>query len=361
MPAGKASPPARGKFRHLTVARIDQLCSDAAAITFEVPDKLVEEFAFLPGQSVTVRRRFDGRDERRSYSICAPRGAAPRIGVREVPDGAVSGWLIHELQAGDEVEVELPSGRFTPDLDTPAHHGFIAAGSGITPVLSMAASVLVDPASRATILYANRRADSVMFADEVADLKDAYPTRLQLVHVLSREAQEVELFSGRLTGDKLRVLLPLICRVDTVDHWWLCGPFGLVTDAIAALTDFGVEPDRIHRELFYVEDVPPPPAEHPEATPTGAVSEVTIVLDGRTTTAHVPRDMPILDGAQRVRPDLPFACKGGVCGTCRAQLVSGEVNLRRNFALEPSELTAGFVLTCQSLPVSDAVTVDFDS
>ena len=187
-----------------------------------------------------------------------------------------------------------------------------------------------------------------------ADLKDAYPTQLQLVHVLSREAQEVELFSGRLTGDKLRVLLPQICRVDTVDHWWLCGPYGLVTDAIAVLTDLGADADHIHQELFYVEDVPPPPAEHPDAAPTGAVSEVTIVLDGRTTTTQVPRNTPILEGVQR------FACKGGVCGTCRAQLVSGEVNLRRNFALEPSELTAGFVLTCQSLPVSDAVTVDFD-
>ena len=360
MPARAASARARSRFRRLTVARVDQLCSDAAAITFQVPDELTEEFAFLPGQSVTVRRTFDGRDERRSYSICAPRGAAPRIGVREVPDGAMSSWLIHDVRPGDDVEVEAPSGRFTPDLETPAHHGFIAAGSGITPVLSMAASVLVDPASKATIVYANRRSDSVMFADEVADLKDAYPTRLQLVHVLSREAQEVELFSGRLTGDKLRVLLPLICRVEAVDHWWLCGPYGLVTDAIGILTDFGVKTDRIHRELFYVEDVPPPPAEHPEATPTGAVSEVTIILDGRTTTTQVPRDTPILDGAQRVRPDLPFACKGGVCGTCRAQLVTGEVNLRRNFALEPSEVTAGFVLTCQSLPVSDAVTVDYD-
>ena len=360
MPARARSRRARGGFRHLTVARVDQLCSDAAAITFDVPDEFAEEFAFLPGQSVTVRRAFDGREERRSYSICAPRGAAPRIGVREVPDGAVSSWLIHEVRPGDEVEVEVPSGRFTPDLDTPAHHGFIAAGSGITPVLSMAASVLADPASKATIVYANRRTDSVMFADEVADLKDAHPTRLQLVHVLSREAQEVELFSGRLTADKLRLLLPLICRVEAVDHWWLCGPYGMVTDAVGVLTELGVETDSIHRELFYVEDVPPPPAEHPEAPPTGAVSAVTIVLDGRTTTTQGPRDTPILDGAQRVRPDLPFACKGGVCGTCRAQLVSGEVNLRRNFALEPSELTAGFVLTCQSLPVSDAVTVDYD-
>jgi len=148
--------------------------------------------------------------------------------VREVLDGAVSGWLIHEVRPGDDVEVQAPSGRFTPNLDTPAHHGFIAAGSGITPVLSMAASVLVDPASRATILYANRRADSVMFADEVADLKDAYPERICLVHVLSREPQEVELFNGRLDAAKLRALLPVTVDVAAVDHWWLCGPFGLV-------------------------------------------------------------------------------------------------------------------------------------
>ena len=348
----------RTEFHRLTVARVDPLTDDSAAVTFHVPPGLAERFAFTPGQSLTIRRG----EERRSYSICAAWGGAPRIGVREVAGGVVSGWLVHEVRPGDVIEVQVPSGSFTPDLDVPGHHVLIAAGSGITPVLSIAASVLAaQDKSSVTLLYGNRRNDSVMFADEVADLKDAYPTQLQLVHVLSREAQEVELFSGRLTGDKLRVLLPLICRVDTVDHWWLCGPYGLITDAIAALTDFGVEPDRIHRELFYVEDVPPPPAEHPEATPTGAVSEVTIVLDGRTTTAHVPRDMPILDGAQRVRPDLPFACKGGVCGTCRAKLVSGEVNLRRNFALEPSELAAGFVLTCQSLPVSDAVTVDFDS
>jgi ring-1,2-phenylacetyl-CoA epoxidase subunit PaaE len=307
-----------------------------------------------------VRRTIDGRDERRSYSICAPAGAAPRIGVREVANGAISGWLVHEVRPGDQVEVQPPTGTFTPDLSQPARHAFIAAGSGITPVLSMAASVLADPAAQAILVYGNRRADSVMFADDIADLKDAHPTRLQLVHVLSREPQEVELFSGRLDGEKLRALLPVACAVDRVDHWWLCGPYGMIVDAVAVLTELGVTPDRIHRELFYVEDVPPPPTEHPDATPTGAVSEVTVVLDGRTTTTTVPRGTPILDGVQRVRPDLPFACKGGVCGTCRAMLVAGRVDLRRNFALEPAELAAGFVLTCQSLPLTDEVTVDFD-
>lgn len=351
----------RTEFRSLSVARVDRLCDDAAAITFAVPEDLGEEFAFLPGQSLTVRRNVDSREERRSYSICAAAGQSPRIGVREVPDGAVSRWLVHDVRPGDEIEVQAPTGTFTPDLGTSERHVFIAAGSGITPILSIASSVLADPDARATILYGNRRTESVMFADEISDLKDAHPTRLQLVHVLSREPQEVELFTGRLDAERLRELLPVIAPVESIDHWWLCGPFGMVTDAIETLTAFGVPTERIHRELFYVEDEPPPPAEHVEPTPTGAVTEVTVVLDGRTTTTSVPRDTPILDGAQRARPDLPFACKGGVCGTCRAKLVDGSVHMRRNFALEPAELEAGFVLTCQSLPTSDTVTVDYDA
>jgi ring-1,2-phenylacetyl-CoA epoxidase subunit PaaE len=351
----------RTEFRLLPVARVDQLCADAAAITFAVPDDLGEEFAFLPGQSLTVRRTVHGREERRSYSICAAVGRAPRIGVREVPEGAISSWLVHDVQPGDQIEVQGPTGSFTPDLSIAEHHVFIAAGSGITPILSIASSVLADPGARATILYGNRRTESVMFADEISDLKDAHPTALQLVHVLSREPQEVELFSGRLDADRLRALLPVIAPVESVDHWWLCGPYGMVTDAIAVLTGSGVPVDRIHRELFYVEEEPPPPSEHVDPTPTGAVAEVTVVLDGRTTTTTIARDTPILDGAQRARPDLPFACKGGVCGTCRAKVVDGSVYLRRNFALEPSELEAGFVLTCQSLPTSDAVTVDYDA
>ncbi|MGI8761408.1 MAG: 2Fe-2S iron-sulfur cluster-binding protein, partial [Jatrophihabitantaceae bacterium] len=193
-----------------------------------------------------------------------------------------------------------------------------------------------------------------------ADLKDADPTRVQLVHVLSREPQEVALFSGRMDAAKLRELLPAVCDIERVDHWWLCGPFGMVTDAALVLTEHGVPRERIHQELFYVEELPPEQVRHDEPALAGG-SEVTVVLDGRASTMTVGRDTPVLDGAQRVRPDLPFACKGGVCGTCRAKLVSGEVHMRRNFALEQDELDDGFVLTCQSLPVSDELTVDFDA
>jgi ring-1,2-phenylacetyl-CoA epoxidase subunit PaaE len=351
---------ARRQFHELTVARVDRLCDDAVAITFDVPPELADQYAFRPGQSLTLRRVVDGRDERRSYSICAPVGRPPRIGVREVPGGALSGWLAREVQPGDRIEVQPPSGSFTPDLSTPARHVLIAAGSGITPVLSIAASALADERSDATLLYGNRRADSVMFADEVADLKDCYPDRLQLVHVLSREPQEVELFSGRLDAGRLRRLLPALSDVAEVDHWWLCGPYGMVTDAMDVLAELGVPSERVHRELFYVEDVPPEQEHHEEAPLTGGC-EVTVVLDGRRTTATIPPDMPVLDGAQLARPDLPFACKGGVCGTCRARLVSGQVRMRRNFALEQTELDAGFVLTCQSMPVSEQLTVDYDA
>jgi ring-1,2-phenylacetyl-CoA epoxidase subunit PaaE len=267
--------------------------------------------------------------------------------------------LVRDVRPGDEVRVQPPSGTFTPDLGTPGRHVLIAAGSGITPVLSIAASVLADGLSEVVLVYGNRRASTVMFADDIADLKDRYPARLQVVHVMSREAQEVELFTGRLSGDKLRELLPRTCEVGAVDHWWLCGPFGMITEASAALRDLGVEPSRIHRELFYVEDVAPPPAVHREGEVTGAA--VTVILDGRATAVTIPSDTPILDGAQRMRPDLPFACKGGVCGTCRAKVTAGEVYLRRNYALEQGELDAGFVLTCQALPVTDEVCVDYDA
>ncbi|MPY78455.1 MAG: phenylacetate-CoA oxygenase/reductase subunit PaaK [Actinophytocola sp.] len=349
----------RGEFHPLTVADVTRLCDDAVAVTFDVPDHLAARYDFQPGQSLVLRRHVDGREERRNYSICAPAGAPPRIGVREVPDGLFSTWLVQDIQPGDEIEVSPPTGSFTPDPDVPGHHVLVVAGSGITPALSIAASVLRHPETTVTLLYGNRRTSTVMFAEELADLKDRYPTRLDLIHVLSREPREVELFTGRLDADRLRALLPLLGDPALVDQWWLCGPFGMVTDIQDLLLDYDVPRERVHQELFYVGDLPPTPATHPEADIEG--SEVCVRLDGRTTTVAVPAGTSVLEGAQRGRPDLPFACKGGVCGTCRAKVTSGKVDLRRNFALEQSELDEGFVLTCQSHPITNTVEIDYDA
>ena len=351
----------RAVFHRLTVSRVERLCADACAVSFDVPVSLSAEFAFRPGQYLTLRRFVGQLEERRSYSICAPAGAGLRIGVRLVPGGLFSAWLTSQVRPGDEVEVLSPQGSFTPSLEVPAHHCLIAAGSGITPVLSIVSSLLA-ASSRVTLLYGNRRTDTVMFADELAELKDAYPARLQLLHVLSREPREIELFSGRLDAARLSSLLDMVVPWTSIDHWWLCGPFGMIQDARCVLTARGVSPDRVHTELFYVDE---PPPELVRAEPTfagdGATSAVTLILDGKTTTLDLPRSMPILDAAQRVRGDLPFACKGGVCGTCRARVVSGEVHMRRNFALEQAELDAGFALTCQALPLTETLTINYDT
>jgi ring-1,2-phenylacetyl-CoA epoxidase subunit PaaE len=322
---------------------------------------VASEFTFRAGQSLTLRRIVDGTEHRRSYSICSPVGAAPRIGVRELPGGACSGWLVREVRPGDELQAQPPSGSFAADPQTAGRHVLIAAGSGITPVLSIAASVLANPASQVTLLYGNRRTNSIMFVEELSDLKDRYRPRLQIVHVLSRERRGVDLFSGRLDAQRVRTLLQTLVPINAVDHFWLCGPFAMVTDVQQTLHELGIAAGRVHRELFFVEDVAPEPVVHTETAAAGPVSDVTVVLDGSSSTLTLPRDITVLDAAQRSRDDLPFACKGGVCGTCRAKVTAGRVDMRRNYALEPSEVADGFVLTCQSFAASDTLTVDFDA
>lgn len=351
-------------FHRLLVSGVDRLCSDAVAVTFDVPPALREHYAFRPGQYLTLRTRTPDGEQRRSYSICAPAGAAaPRVGVRRVDGGLFSAWLVDSVEPGDVVEVGPPGGSFTPEIGTGTHHGLIAAGSGITPVLSIASSLLAaHDDARVTLIYGNRRSDTVMFTEEIADLKDAYGPRLHLLHVLSREPTEAEIAGGRLDAGKLQALLGNLVDVEGVDEWWLCGPLGMTEAAASVLGEFGVGRRQVHRELFYVGE-PPPEVHRPEdePQPDGTGSEVTVVLNGRSTTLTLPRDEALLDSAQRVRGDLPFACKGGVCGTCRARVTTGATDMRRNFALEDDEVAAGFVLTCQTRPVSDAVTIDYDA
>jgi ring-1,2-phenylacetyl-CoA epoxidase subunit PaaE len=357
VPAGRRRGP---RFHELRVHSVERLTDDSAAVTFDVPAELAAEYDFAPGQSLTIRRTIDGVEERRQYSICAAAGERPRIGVREIPDGLFSRWLVREVKAGDVLEVQTPSGSFRADPTVGERHLCIAAGSGITPMLSIAASVLAHPDSELTLFYGNRTTGSVMFAEELADLKNRYGSRFQLVHVLSREPRDVPLFSGRLDAERIRALTGAFVPIDAVDHVWLCGPHAMIEGAREALADLGVEPKRVHFELFYV-DAPPPELHRPDEELAGETSEVTVILDGLTSTAPISRSTSILDGAQRTRTDLPFACKGGVCGTCRALVREGEVDMRRNYALEDGEVDEGFVLTCQSYPLSERVTVDFDA
>jgi ring-1,2-phenylacetyl-CoA epoxidase subunit PaaE len=280
--------------------------------------------------------------------------------VREIPGGLFSSWLVREVRPGDEVCAGTPSGSLRADPATAGRHLLIAAGSGITPLLSIAATVLANPGSRVQLLYGNRTSASVMFAEEIGDLKNRYCSRLQVVHVLSREPRDAPLLSGRLDPGRLRLLLTSVTPARDTDHAWLCGPLPLVTGAREVLAELGVPRSRVHAELFYAGQ-PPPPVARVAPVPAGPGSAVTIRLDGRSSTTVMPRDRAILDSAQGARADMPFACKGGVCGTCRARVTAGEVAMARNYALEPPEVAAGFTLTCQARPVSESVTVDFDA
>ncbi|TYC06572.1 phenylacetate-CoA oxygenase/reductase subunit PaaK [Micromonospora sp. WP24] len=358
----------RPVFHPLPVAAVDRLTDDAVAITFAVPEELRDTFAFRAGQHLTVRRiAEDDTDVRRSYSICSTpddlaRHGRLRIGVREVPGGAFSTFACGELRLGETVEVLPPLGHFTSAFDPgrARHYGAVVAGSGITPVLALVATALaVEPASTFTLVYGNRRTNTVMFAEELADLKDRYPSRLHLVHVLSREQGESPLLSGRIDADRMGRLLETIVPGGHIEEWFLCGPYGMVVDVRETLGARGVPESAVHTELFHV-DAPPEPPRRP-ADEAGAGTEVTIVLEGRSSSLTMRRDERVLDAALKVRGELPYACKGGVCSTCKAKVVEGEVEMARNYALEPDEIAAGYVLTCQSSPVTDKLVVDYDS
>ncbi|MEV8551695.1 2Fe-2S iron-sulfur cluster-binding protein [Streptomyces glaucescens] len=351
------------RFHTLRVAAVDRLTDDSVALTLAVPPELREEYRHAPGQHLALRRRADGTEIRRTYSICSPAPAPDddgprtlRVGVRLVEGGAFSTYALKEIDIGDELEVMTPAGRFTVD-PAPGLYAAIVGGSGITPVLSIASTLLArEPGARFCLIRSDRTTASTMFLEEVADLKDRYPERLQLVTVLSREEQQAGLPSGRLDRERLTGLLPSLLPVAEVAGWFLCGPFGLVQGAERALRDLAVPRARIHEEIFHVDAGPT----GGPARPAPAHSTVTARLDGRGGTWPVQDGESLLDTVLRNRPDAPYACKGGVCGTCRAFLVSGEVRMDRNYALETEETEAGYVLACQSHPVTERVELDFD-
>ncbi|MEU5424129.1 2Fe-2S iron-sulfur cluster-binding protein [Streptomyces olivoreticuli] len=366
-----------GAFHPLRVTAVDPLTDDSVALTFAVPTELRDVYRYAPGQHITLRRTAEADEVRRTYSLCGPApapgadGAAElRVGVRLVDGGVFSTYALKELAAGDTVEVMAPAGRFVLE-PRPGHFAAIVGGSGITPVLSIASTLLARvPDARFCLIRSDRTTASAMFLEEVADLKDRWPDRFQLVHILSREEQQAGLPSGRLDEERLTRLLPALLPVEAMDGWFLCGPHGLVREAERALRALGVGRDRVHQEIFHVDTASgtasdtvsgaTPAGSSTTAAPVPAHSTVTAKLDGRSGSWPVREGEPLLDAVLRNRSDAPYACKGGVCGTCRAFLVRGEVRMDRNFALEPEELDAGYVLACQSHPVTEEVELDFD-
>ncbi|MEU5399596.1 2Fe-2S iron-sulfur cluster-binding protein [Streptomyces sp. NPDC005963] len=349
-------------FHRLRVSAVEELTDDSVAVTFAVPPELNETFRHTPGQHLALRRVVRGEEVRRTYSICSPAStpdAAPllRVGIRMVDGGEFSTYALTELAVGDTVEVMPPMGRFRL-APRPGRFAAVVGGSGITPVLSMAATLLDrEPEAAFCLIRSDRTVGSTMFLDEVADLKDRFPQRFQLVTTLSREEQQSGLPSGRLDEARLATLLPALLPVTDVDGWFLCGPFGLVMGAERALRGLGVDRARIHQEIFHVDDGSSP-APAPVTAPSHA--SLTATLDGRSGTWPVRDGDSLLETVLRSRSDAPYACKGGVCGTCRAFLVSGRVHMDRNFALEPEETDAGYVLACQSHPTTPEVELDFD-
>ncbi|MFJ9030899.1 2Fe-2S iron-sulfur cluster-binding protein [Streptomyces sp. NPDC102274] len=352
-------------FHPLRVSEVEPLTDDAVAVTFTVPPELRESFRHTPGQHIALRRTDEqGEEIRRTYSICAPAGADPvlRVGIRLVEGGEFSTYALKELAVGDLVDVMEPTGRFTLEPRA-GHFAAVVGGSGITPVLSIAATLLArEPGARFCLVRSDRTVASTMFLEEVADLKDRYPDRFQLVSVVSREEQQAGLPSGRLDRERLTELLPALLPVAEVDGWFLCGPLGLVVGAERALRGLGVARGRIHQEIFHVDDAMAATTAAPgtAAAPVPAHSTLTATLDGRSGSWPVRDGDSLLETVLRSRADAPYACKGGVCGTCRAFLVSGEVRMDRNYALEPEETEAGYVLACQSHPATTEVELDFD-
>src|SRR5215472_6570191 len=352
------------RFHRLAVNDLRRETTDAVSLTFAIPNELAKDYAFAPGQYLTLRTTMDGEEVRRSYSICSgPDDGELRIAVKRVDGGAFSSWAADELQVGEALDVMTPTGRFgvTPAPGEARIHVGFAAGSGITPILSIVKGVLArEPRSCFFLFYGNRSTAGVMFLEALEELKDRFLQRFSLFHVISGEEQDIPILHGRLDGEKVRVLLRSLVPASTVDHVFICGPTSMSEDIETTCRDIGIAEDRIHVERFVsgLGGKPRPKAVIPPSAPPKAFAS--LIIDGKRREVPVAEGEAILDAALRAGVDLPFACKGGMCSTCRAKLVDGKAEMDVNYSLEPWELEAGFVLTCQAKPVSDKVVVDYD-
>ncbi len=350
-------------FHPLRVNDVRRETADTVSVAFDVPAELAVDYVFEPGQHLTVRlpSSQDGSEVRRSYSICSGLDDGElRIAVKNVPGGVFGAYACEQLHTGDVLDVMTPIGRFTVVLDPAAEHSYlgVAAGSGITPVISLTRSVLVrEPKSRFTLVYGNRGPASIIFREELEDLKDRYLDRLHVIHLFSREQQGSALLNGRITGDKMRALGATLLELTSYDEIFICGPEPMTLDVRDTLIELGIDTTRVHLELFG-SHTPTAPRVHHE---TGERRHITYLWNGVQTEVEAHPDDTVLEAGELAGLDLPYSCRGGICSTCRAKVLDGAVEMDRNYALQPWETDAGFVLTCQSHPTTDELTIDYDA
>ncbi|MBK9244808.1 MAG: phenylacetate-CoA oxygenase/reductase subunit PaaK [Burkholderiales bacterium] len=349
------------RFHALRIKEVRRETPDCVSLAFEVPAELAAEYRFVQGQHLNVRAMLDGDEVRRSYSICSGVDDGElRVAIKKVPGGRFSVWANERLAAGDEIDVMTPEGRFFTPLEAgqSKHYVAFAAGSGITPVLSLARTVLArEPKSRFTLVYGNRRLASTMFHEALWELKDRYLSRFAIHNVFSREEQEAELLNGRIDAAKARAFLEALIPVDGIDEAFVCGPASMIDEVEGALVAAGVPRNHVHVERFGVPGAVVAAVDDAEA----AEARLTLIVDGVRREIDFHRGQhSILEAGRAAGIDLPFSCKGGMCSTCRARIVEGEVKMAKNYALEPHEVAAGFVLTCQSYPLTERVVISFD-
>ena len=350
------------KFHPLTIAEVRRETPEAISLRFDVPAELADDYRFVQGQHLTLKANVGGEELRRSYSICAGVDDGElRVAIKKIGGGRFSTWANASIKAGDVIEVMTPEGRFHTELDAAnaRHYVAFAAGSGITPILSLIKTTLrAEPASRFTLIYGNQRQGSVIFSETLEDLKDRYMTRFTMYHVFSREEQDVELFNGRLDRARVASFLDTLIAADTIDAAFICGPGGMIDEVEEGLLASGVDAGRIHLERFGVPDSGP--VHHVEAG-DAPQARITIIADGLKREMDFRAEDPsILDVALRAGMDLPYSCKGGVCCTCRAKVIEGKVRMDKNYTLEQPDVDAGYVLTCQSHPLTERVVISFD-
>jgi ring-1,2-phenylacetyl-CoA epoxidase subunit PaaE len=359
------------RFHDLTVKRINPEAAGSVAITFDIPVAVRAAFAFEPGQFLTLRAQVSGQEVRRNYSISSPRSRFTRhgeleIGIRPVQGGVFSNWAATALKVGDTLAVMPPEGRFTVKKARAIHRVGFAAGSGITPILAIAATTLEEqPESKFSLVYGNRRMSSVMFNEALQDLKDRYPSRFTMIHVLSRQSQEVDLLQGRIDGAKVRAIVDALLPAKSMDEVFVCGPEAMIDATAQALLLAGVPESRVHTERFASGAAQAATVQaNTDAAPKVAASHktmaLTVVLDGKHHELALAPHEHVLDAALNAGLDLPYSCKAGVCCTCRAKVMEGSVVMDKNFTLEAGEMAQGFVLSCQARATTPRLVVSFD-